>query len=100
MVTIADAESGTETELTTPPVFSRRVSCVPETFVIFPRSRLRVCGFLFSVTLISACDQVPARRGNGGTAAAPAAPARPDSDSTTRATASQRMHELSPPAVI
>src|SRR6476620_12298713 len=100
MVTIADADRGTVTTATKPPVFSRRVSCVPDTFVTLPRSRLSVWGCLFSVTLISACDHVPGSRGNGGTAAAPAVPARPDSESAAKATASQRMDELSPSAVI
>src|SRR3954466_1706915 len=86
--------------LTTPPVFSRSVSCVPDTFVILPRSRLNVCGFLFSVTLMSACDHAPGRRGNGGPPAAPAAPARPRGETARRRTASRRMDELSPPAVI
>src|SRR3954447_15597838 len=100
MVTIADADSGTTTMLTTPPVFSRSVSCVPDTFVILPRSRLNVCGFLFSVTLMSACDHAPGRRGNGGTLAAPADPARPGGDKAGGGPASGRMDELPPPAVI
>ena len=58
-----------------PPSFSRSVSWVWETWVILPRSSVSVCGFFLIVTLISACDQAPGRRGNGGTPPAPAVPA-------------------------
>src|SRR4051794_41877497 len=100
MVTIADGDSGTTTVLTTPPVFSRSVSCVPDTFVILPRSRLNVCGFLFSVTLMSACDHAPGRRGNGGTVPAPAAPSRAMSEEAARGAGGRGMDQLTPPAAI
>jgi hypothetical protein len=90
--TIVDTESGTTTVL-----LSRRriVTWDVFTWTILPRSRMSVCGTCLIETLISACDQVPGRRGNCGTGpfsiAAAAAPANASKTRTTSVLATLRM---------
>src|SRR5471032_2005994 len=96
ITTIVDCESGTTTTI---PPRSRSVSCDEFVCTMRPWSTIKVCCVRLMVTLISACDQAPGRRGNGGTLAAPAMPAKANSKRAARVVANIRMDQLSTLAV-